>query len=369
MVLFVSSHAKRGGAENYLERLLDGLGPSFPAQLVTLESGPFALRVNSLVIETGPDVTDMIRSAIQLRTLARRERPDVIHANGLKAGLVSGLATLGTRIGVVWVKHDFSHDGWLATLVSVRARRVVSVSEALVEALPRRIRERKVSIIPTGIASTAIRDRVAARSQLEQLLGKSRPRWILAVIGRLHPVKGHGEILAIAPRLIREFPGLVVAFVGGEDSSVPSYRPQLVREIAKAGLEDSIVFVDHRSDLLEFAPGFDLVAIPSVRLGVDDGGEGFSLVALEMMSVGVPVVAYADGGLPEVVGDAGMLVRPGDRGGLQRAISDVLNNRDVRDELSRRGIERARTDFSVDRWVAAMRKVYAEAANGASSTP
>src|SRR6478752_2627830 len=99
MVLFVSSHAKRGGAENYLERLLDGLGPSFPAQLVSLESGPFALRVNSLVIETGPDVTDIIRSAIRLHTLVRRERPDVIHANGLKAGVVSGLATLGTRIG------------------------------------------------------------------------------------------------------------------------------------------------------------------------------------------------------------------------------------------------------------------------------
>ena len=64
------------------------------------------------------------------------------------------------------------------------------------------------------------------------------------------------------------------------------------------------------------------------------GREGFPYVGLEAMAVGTPVVGYAHGGLPEMLGECGLLVPPGDRAALRHAILDVLENEAERDRLA-----------------------------------
>jgi glycosyltransferase involved in cell wall biosynthesis len=71
------------------------------------------------------------------------------------------------------------------------------------------------------------------------------------------------------------------------------------------------------------------------------GAEGFGLVAVEAMAVGTPVVAFAAGALPEVLGDCGVLVPVGDVAALAGAVSEILTD-DLRSaELARCGRERA----------------------------
>lgn len=71
--------------------------------------------------------------------------------------------------------------------------------------------------------------------------------------------------------------------------------------------------------------------------------EGFGLPALEAMACGTPVVASTRGSLPEVVGDAGLLVDPGDASALAEAVVRTLTDGQLRKELRRRGLERVGT--------------------------
>ncbi len=352
-IAFVSSHAKSGGSEVYLETVLDGLAPHEARAIVALEDGPFVARLRERgldvqVLPTGAGPRALARSARRLRPLLRGA--DVVHANGVKAALVAALAGAPH---LVWVKHDFSWDGPLAWLVGARSRRIVSVSRAVAGTFPRPL-QRRVRVVHTGI-DVPETDRGAARAKLVDATGAPAGRKLVGLVGRLHPVKGHEELLAIAPRL-RERATIVL--IGGEDASERAYGER-VRELARA--HDNVVLLAHREDARELAAGLDVGVIASVPWA-GAGREGFPLVGLELLAAGTPIVAYAGGGVDELVGDAGLLVPSGDRDALAAAIMRVLDDDDVRTEMSRRGTERVRDRFSVDGWLAGLRRVYEEAA-------
>jgi glycosyltransferase involved in cell wall biosynthesis len=87
--------------------------------------------------------------------------------------------------------------------------------------------------------------------------------------------------------------------------------------------------------------------------------EGFGLPPLEAMASGTPVVTSNVSSLPEVAGDAAMLVDPYDPGALADAMVRVLTDESLRKDLRRRGLERAR-QFSWEQSVARIRRIYDE---------
>jgi hypothetical protein len=132
-VVVVSPFAQRAGSERYLGLVLDGIPREYVHEVVFLQDGPFAEDVRGrgfpvTVWPTGAGPAAVLRAAWRLRRRLARQRPDLVHANGIKAALVSVLATLGTRTPVVWVKHDLSFDRSLARPVAVGCRLVVGVS-------------------------------------------------------------------------------------------------------------------------------------------------------------------------------------------------------------------------------------------------
>jgi glycosyltransferase involved in cell wall biosynthesis len=114
---------------------------------------------------------------------------------------------------------------------------------------------------------------------------------------------------------------------------------------ASPDLKSRIVFLGRVSDediaaLYSAASGFLYLSLY----------EGFGLPPLEAMQCGTPVVASNTSSLPEVVGDAGLMIDPTDEAALRQAILSLLTDSNLRNELSRRGIERAR-QFSWNRFM------------------
>ena len=89
--------------------------------------------------------------------------------------------------------------------------------------------------------------------------------------------------------------------------------------------------------------------------------EGFGLPAGEAMACKVPVISTTGGALPEVVGDAGMLVPPGDTKALEAAILDLLDNPGKRTRLAEAGYDRARKNFTWLNTAKQVVEVYREA--------
>jgi glycosyltransferase involved in cell wall biosynthesis len=359
-IAFVSPFVIQGGAERYLSLLLDGLDRSWVARVYFLADGPLVEELRGRgypleVVPTGAGPFAIVRSALRLRRELRGLRPDVVHADGIKGALVSTLALAGTRVPIVWLKCDFSRDGWLARAVARRCSSVAAVSKAVTETFRNGALE-KTTVVPFGLPEAKV-DRERARAVVRELVGGER---VLALVGRLDPHKGHRELLAVLPQL-RERLDVRALFLGADDPAHPGYRERLVAEIATAGLDGVVTLPGFRADAVELIAGCDALVIPSVTSRGGLGKEGFSLVALEALGVGTPVVAYDHGGPPEVLGDCGLLVPPGDRAALADALLHVLEDEELRARLAECGRRRARERFSLPAMIEAMEARYREA--------
>jgi glycosyltransferase involved in cell wall biosynthesis len=157
------------------------------------------------------------------------------------------------------------------------------------------------------------------------------PPYILA-IGTVEPRKGLSDLVEAFDRIASSIPDLRLKIAGppgwGEEALSATIR--LARHRDRI---ERIGWTDDRSSLIA---GARLLAYPSLY-------EGFGLPPLEAMSVGVPVVAAAAGAIPEVVGDAAVLVPPRDAHALADALAVVAENDTTRERLIALGMERVQS--------------------------
>jgi glycosyltransferase involved in cell wall biosynthesis len=338
-VLLVTPYSQLGGSERQMLHLVDGVAPDEVAGVVALQEGPMLERlppwVEPVVLPTGPGLRDVVRAARRLRGVVRSTRPGVVHGSCAKGALVAGLAVIGTGVPVVFAKHDFYWDGPVAWFTALLSARVVAGSEALVAPFPRWLRSRLAVVhpgVPGGGAPVV----------------SERSPGAIAMVARFHPDKGQMEMV----EALVDVPGARLALVGGVDTSTPSFFAEVQARVAELGLEDRVAFLGDRDDVLSILSVCEVVIVPSLV------PEGFGLVAVEAFRAGTPVVAYANGALAEVVGDAGVLVPVGDRAGLATAVAALLADPGRRAELASRGRERAAL-FTVEAMVSGMRVQWA----------
>jgi glycosyltransferase involved in cell wall biosynthesis len=156
------------------------------------------------------------------------------------------------------------------------------------------------------------------------------PPYILA-IGTVEPRKGLPDLVAAFDRIADSIPDIHLKIAGppgwGEEALSATLRSARHRQrIQRIGWSDD------RSSLIA---GARLLAYPSLY-------EGFGLPPLEAMSLGVPVVATTAGAIPEVVGDAAVLVAPRDVPALAEALLMVAQDATTRERLIALGAERVR---------------------------
>jgi len=175
-------------------------------------------------------------------------------------------------------------------------------------------------------------------------------RYILYV-GSERPRKNLGRLFEAFAELKREFANLKLVKVGPVGRN-QSYRRETMHKLDNLAITDDVVFVDYvqEADLVSYYTSAELLAYPSFY-------EGFGLPPLEAMCSGCPVVTSNTSSLPEVVGEAGIMVSPTDNNGWVEAMRRVLTDRDLRDDMVRKGLEQAKK-FSWDRTAAETLAVY-----------
>jgi glycosyltransferase involved in cell wall biosynthesis len=175
---------------------------------------------------------------------------------------------------------------------------------------------------------------------------------LLGIIGNVCKRKGLVHLVESLPALRLGFPEVRVLVGGIEDSPYAELARQTAR---KLGVADRLIWADQRRDIDRLYSSLDLLVVPSLE-------EQIPIAMLEAMACGLPIVATDVGGIPECITDGveGLLVPPANPASLALAISKLLENGQLREQLAQAGRRRIAEQFSRERNTQRVADVLAE---------
>jgi len=263
-----------------------------------------------------------LRALRELTADFRDGEYDIVHTHTSKAGFIGRLAARRAGIPVIiHTPHGHIFDGYFprpvtafyAALERHAARftsRIITLTQAEADQHRAQGIGRDGQFVPifSGIDPRPFQDAAKFRDEVRAEWGLNPDDFAVIAIGRLEPIKGFGYLIKAAARVVNQLPHARFVVIGDG-----SQRNQLESDAASLG--GAVRFLGLRRDIPRLLAGADLLALPSLN-------EGMGRVLLEAGAAGVPVVASAVGGVPELLagGRYGVLVPARDAVALADAI-------------------------------------------------
>ena len=216
-----------------------------------------------------------------------------------------------------------------------RARRIIAVSQATADQVVQLlgVPAERIDVVPHGVQHAHFcplpPSQVAALSR-----EKGLPERFVLFLGTLEPRKNLITLIEAFARTEAMRQGYKLVIAGGKGW----YYGEIFTHVERLGLERSILFPGFvpADELSLWYNAATVFVYPSLY-------EGFGMPLLEAMACGTPVIGSQASCMPEVVGDAGLLVSPHDVAGLVGSLDQLLADADLRADLSQRGRTRAAT--------------------------
>ncbi len=355
-ILFIITKSNWGGAQRYVHDLAVGLPKSdFEAVAACGGDGPLAvkLRTAGVRVITVPSLERDIsfikelKSLGQLFKLIKSEKPDVLHINSSKAGV------LGTFVGRLcfvpkviftshgwafnedrpaWQKFIFKSAHWLTVLL---AHKTIAVSHELKRQMDWPLVQNKMIVIHSGREIKDMKAREEARDFLTKLapsLREYKNDFWSVTIGELHKIKQHNVTIRALAEAVRQKPNTRHIIIGeGEE------REGLELLIKKMALESHIFLIGAVDEASLYLKAFDMFVLSS-------RSEALGYVIIEAAIAGLPIIATNVGGIPEIVdnGRSALLVPSGDVDNLKNAYLKLRSDEAARKFLAAGASERAR---------------------------
>jgi glycosyltransferase involved in cell wall biosynthesis len=304
----------------------------------------------------GIDSPSGMFTVLRLARLLRRGRFQILHAHDLWSNLVGMSAAILARVPVrITSQRDLSHDAWYGTyrrrmlrFLQARSSVVLTNAAAIREGLITRDRipAEKVRVIYNGVDLGRLQQ---AERNREALFPNSSGNKLVVLVGNMNSgVKGHAILISAAREVVQKFPRTQFVLVG--DGPM---RQDFETQAASAGLQQNFLFLGRRGDVPEILASCDHAVLPSLA-------EGLPNAVLEYLAAGLPVVATALGGNLEVIQDGvtGLLVPPQDPAALATALERLLGDDAFAKRLGAAGREHVTANFSFERLVAEVDKLY-----------
>ncbi|HEX7724650.1 MAG TPA: glycosyltransferase [Candidatus Paceibacterota bacterium] len=352
-VLILITKANWGGAQRYVFDVATGLPKDrFSVEVMAGSEGVLTEKLSAAgvfasgTLEVGRDVsfTGDVKAAFKLIQLLRIKKPDILHVNSSKIGGVGAFA--GRLAGVpriVFTVHGWAFNEnrplaqklaikflyWVTIMLSHEVMVVSEAARAQVRYWP--LIQKKLSVVHNGVPSIVGFSRANARLELTRMNeavrkaaeGRSESNLIwLGTIAELHHIKGHEYAIRAVASCIdmyeRANPSKKIIYTIMSDGEERQKLQTLINELT---VQDRIILMGRVPDAAQYIKAFDVFVLASLS-------EALGYVLIESGMAGVPVVATAVGGIPEVIDDmySGILVQPKNIRELTHAVSFVLEH-------------------------------------------
>lgn len=363
--MFIISGLERGGAENQLVGLANGLaGRGWPATVVSYL--PFsATSLRSELHEPGVRAVTLnasngplkYASLVKVALAFRRARPDLLVGfmfHGMMTSrLLSSVWPVWTVSSVRNEQHGTTRERLLG-LTDRLADAVTVQSQGVADAICGRgvAKPRHVHIIPNFVDIARFDAAAGCREATRRDLGIGEGRFLWLAAGRLHAAKDYPNLLRAFGKVARRRAEaqLVIAGAGPLEDEIRAM-------IRRLELSERVALLGLRRDMPELFAASDALVLSSAW-------EGMPVVALEAMASRRPVVATAVGAVPELIsdGETGLVVPPGKHEALAGAMERVMKlSRRDRNDFGDAGYRRVRSEFSpervLDQWEALFRRL------------
>ena len=310
------------------------------------------IRVTGLGRRIG--LADDLTAFTSLIRLLRQERPDILHTHTAKAGALGRVAagllnvtrSRGTRILLVHTFHGHVLTGYFGTAASAAIRlierilarwtdQIVTISARQQDDIVGRFRiaaASKVTVIPLGLDLDSLLAISVRDDALRRMYGWTAENFVVTFVGRLVPIKDVGTLLAGFAAFHGRHAHARLLIVGDGE-----HRGALEARVDELGIRPAAAFAGWQHDLARVYGAADVVVLTSLN-------EGTPVAVIEALAAGVPVVASAVGGVPDVVAHdvSGLLIRPMKPIELADALDRLARDPDLR----RRLVAAGRADVS-----------------------
>ncbi len=294
------------------------------------------------------DTPHMTRTLSELTDYLRQVKASVLMCHTFKPNVLGRMAAKRVGIPCVVVSRGWTAENWKVRAYETVDRvnlRFVDHVVAVSDGQAAKVRKTGVPVSRLSVIHNAARLKAFATPQPEakaklfaQFPAYSGVKRVIVAAGRLSPEKGYAVLVEAAAEVLRHQPdvGIVMFGEGGE-------RPALEARITALGLNDRFRMPGFTKELDALLPWATMFVIPSYT-------EGLPNVGLEASAAGVPVIATAVGGNPEVIADDinGLLVPSGDPAALSAAMNRVLTNEPLRATLAAGGVSRMKERFTFE---------------------
>jgi glycosyltransferase involved in cell wall biosynthesis len=301
-----------------------------------------------------------LRTLVTLIRTFRSFRPDIVHTNMAKAGLLGRVAAKIAGVPVIiHTYHGNVFRGYfdpfrssaflfLERSLGLITTRVITLSaRQTTEIASRGVAQRsKIDEIPIGLDLRPFRDAKVGALRRELAVGTETP--LVGIVARLVPIKAVHIFIEAAALIAADRPDARFVVVGdGPD------RADLERLTRDLGLAERCAFLGWRADLPDIYADLDVVVLCSLN-------EGLPVSIIEAMAAGRSVVATAVGGVPDLVrdGETGSLVGPEDPAAIASAVVVLLADRDLRARYGEAAWARVHPKHETTTLISAITRLY-----------
>ncbi|RWX51115.1 Glycosyltransferase involved in cell wall bisynthesis [Candidatus Electrothrix marina] len=282
---------------------------------------------------------------------------DLVHTQGYFADIIGLVAAKKLHIPIVSTCHGFISNDWKFRLynqldfLALRfMNQVITVSEQIKSDLVAKgIKETKIKIIQNAVE---VKDKTqeveTQRHQVRLQYGLREDGTVLGYVGRLSIEKGLTYLIKAGERLAQAGVPFYIFVIG--DGPQEEEIQQIVTEY---GLEEKIIFVGFQKDVSALLPAFDIFLLPSLT-------EGTSMALLEAMACGLPVIATAVGGTPNVIisEENGILVPSKSPEAIVQAVIRLVENKELCQRMGHAALQTIESEYSLHSWLKKIDDIY-----------